>query len=738
MRKFKVTLTTNNNSGPFDIYYVSNNESTLAPLVTGSYATNITAAQLLSGVEIQADYGVSSINVFNLKDTCNNFASIARTPLVNPFECVNYLVKNNSTSTVTIQYTDCRGNIQTITVGPGGSGSFAGIPGSATVTSGDPNAVIILPDPQYCKFYNISNSCSDISTDIRYIDCNGIRASISLPPNTTTLIKGIQGTLYHVGGNCGIPPRIIPTVDPNIPQGNCTIYRATNKCNNTNIIVKYTDCENEVQTLDLPAGSSQNFTSLFDKYECISGNCSCLSVVTQTSTCGFNFSIAPYTPPTPVKKSPTYTINPSSLKMKESSSITASIGTTDVSDGTTIYWSLVFGTAQANDFTTPSTGSFTISSSKASFIITTKEDFTTESTTDETFSIRLFASASRNANEKLGEDSRTIAIEDSSKNLIPSRSYEIIATDPNSYTYSYTDNQVSIPPDRSSSQNYTGQDRGILYLFNRRIDHSYNYYINGRVARGAKMASAAFPPLNFPHKAVPTLNPSASSMRFTSSVNLSGSPTSISFTGGSQRAYPINQSILTFDNEIKNTEPNPLYVYQKITRNGGTTRVYYVSRTSTYSITGSIPFSFKGDDTQDNPGFPFFEDDQAGPSVFRIAGVLEKSTTPSNASSWQYITHTTGSLIGNPYDQNLDDKFKYNQQESTVWFDSTMNSEVQMNLAFSSSVSLTSGSFVRFTLYWIDLCGAYYGNNVDGRASKGLTWTIGPNSRFEIKDNTLY
>jgi hypothetical protein len=67
-----------------------------------------------------------------------------------------------------------------------------------------------------------------------------------------------------------------------------------------------------------------------------------------------------------------------------------------------------------------------------------------------------------------------------------------------------------------------------------------------------------------------------------------------------------------------------------------------------------------------------------------------------------------------------------------------MDSDVQMNLAFSSSVSLDTGQFVRFTLYWIDLCGAYYGSNVDGRASKGLNWTIGPNSRFEIKDNQTY
>ena len=734
MRKFKVTLTTNNNSGPFDIYYVSNNESVLAPLVTGSYATNITANQLLSGVDIQADYGVSSINVFNLKDTCNNIASITQTPEVNPFECIAYLVKNNSISSVTIQYTDCDGNIQTITIGPGGSGSFSGLLDSATVISGDPNAVIIYPDPQYCKFYKISNPCPDISIDIKYVDCNGKRISISIPPNTTTLVKGISGTLYNSGGNCGIDIPIDPIEDPDIPQGKCTTYKAINKCDNTNIIVKYTDCENEVQTLDLPAGSTQTFTSLFNKYECISGNCSCLSIVTPISTCGFDFSIATYTPPPPIIPEPKYILTPTALTMNEGSSITVNIATENVADGTSLYWGIFFYTGTSGDLDTPSTGTVTIDKGKASFTITAKADLITESNGDQTIFARLFPTSDRNYSDMLAE-SKAISIKDTSQAPIP-KIYEVIATDPNSYTYSYTANQVSIPPNRFSfPASYIGQDRGILFA--RSANHSYYYSKNGVNQPASSMASAAFLPITFPHRTVPRLNPSASSMRFTSSVYPLGNPTAIDISGGSQRVYPINQSILTFDNEIKNSEPVPT-VYQKITRNGGSTRVYYVPRPSTYSITGSIPFSFKGDDTQDNPGFPNFENDQAGPSVFRIAGVLEKSTTPNNNESWQYITHTTGSLIGNPYQQNKDDKFKYNQEESTVWFDFRMNSEVQMNLAFSSSVSLTTGDNVRFTLYWIDLRGAYYGSNVDGRASKGLNWTIGPNSRFEIKDNTTY
>ena len=731
MRKFKVTLTTNNNSGPFDIYYVSNNESVLAPLVTGSYATNITANQLLSGVDIQADYGVSSINVFNLKDTCNNIASITQTPEVNPFECIAYLVKNNSISSVTIQYTDCSGNIQTITIGPGGSGSFNGLLDSATVISGDPNAVIIYPDPQYCRFYNISNLCPDIFVDIKYIDCNGKRISISIPPNTTTLVKGISGTLYNSGGNCGIDPSIIPTVDPNAPQGECTIYKAVNKCDNTNIIVKYTDCENEVQTLDLPAGSTQTFTSLFNKYECISGNCSCLSVVTQTSTCGFDFSIATYTPPTPVVPTPKYTLTPTALTMNEGSSITVNIATENVADGTSLYWGIFFYTGTSGDLDTPSTGTVTIDKGKASFTITAKADLITEPNGDQTIFARLFPTSDRNYNDMLAE-SKAISIKDTSQAPIP-KIYEVIATDPNSYTYSYTDNQVSIPPYIPCSPNTTlGQDRG--FLFARSANHKYSYFKNAVAQSSVAMASVAFAPSTFPHRTVPGLNPSTTSMRFTSSAYLTSLSPEITFSGGDQRTYPINQSILTFDNIIKNSEPIPT-VYQTLTVRNGEMRAYFVPRTSTYSITGSIPFSFRGDDTQDDPALV---SDQAGPSVFRIAGILEKSTTQNNELSWQYITHTTGSLIGNPYGQIPDTRFKYNQQESTVWFDFKMDSDVQMNLAFQSSVSLDAGEYVRFTLYWIDLCGAFYGLNVDGRASKSLTWNIGYNSRFEIKDNQTY
>ena len=574
------------------------------------------------------------------------------------------------------------------------------------------------------KFYNISNPCPDISVDIKYVDCNGKRISISIPPNTTTLVKGISGTLYNSGGNCGIGIGIDPIEDPDIPQGECTIYKAINKCDNTNIIVKYTDCENEVQTLDLPAGSTQTFTSLFNKYECISGDCSCLSIVTPISTCGFDFSIATYTPPAPVIPDPEYTLTPTKLEIDEGSSVTINIATKNVDSGTTLYWGI---SGLAGDFDTPLTGTVTTDANgKASFIITAKADNITDGNKS------IFAFLNNSSRNIILTSSKTILIRDTSKTPDPII-YEIIATDPNSYTYSYTDNQVSIPPYfLSNPSTRIGQER---LFFLPRISHSYVYTRSGVKQSSKSMASAFFEPNQFPHKDVYGLNPTTTQMRFTSSLYLSGTGAPLqTFSGGAQRVYPINNQILTFGNIITNTE-TANYIYDKLPDSVGGMYRYYVPRTSTYSITGSIPFSFKGDDTQN---YGFFFNDQAGPAVFRIAGVLEKSSTTNNPTSWQYITHTTSSLIGNPLKQNTDSIFKYNQQESTFWFDSAMKSEVNLNLAFSSSVSLTSGEFVRFTLYWIDLRGVFYGSTVDGRASKQSNWTVGPNSRFSIKDNTTY
>jgi hypothetical protein len=73
MKRFTVTLTKNNLSGPFDIYY---NGTILANLEAGGSATNISAATLSSGVSITTGDNATTIDLLNLKETCNNVISV--------------------------------------------------------------------------------------------------------------------------------------------------------------------------------------------------------------------------------------------------------------------------------------------------------------------------------------------------------------------------------------------------------------------------------------------------------------------------------------------------------------------------------------------------------------------------------------------------------------------------------------------------------------------------------------
>jgi hypothetical protein len=69
MKRYTVTLTTNNLSGPFNIYY---NDNIIADLEIGGNASNIPASTLMSGVSILVGDNVTNISLLNLKNNCNN------------------------------------------------------------------------------------------------------------------------------------------------------------------------------------------------------------------------------------------------------------------------------------------------------------------------------------------------------------------------------------------------------------------------------------------------------------------------------------------------------------------------------------------------------------------------------------------------------------------------------------------------------------------------------------------
>ena len=89
-------------------------------------------------------------------------------------------------------------------------------------------------------------------------------------------------------------------------------------------------------------------------------------------------------PPPP----PTYSVSQSTTSINEGSSVTYAVTTTDVADGTTLYWSLS-GTATASDFNPASlTGSFTITNNTGAFSVTAATDSVTDPAETFTASVR--------------------------------------------------------------------------------------------------------------------------------------------------------------------------------------------------------------------------------------------------------------------------------------------------------------------------------------------------------------
>lgn len=80
---------------------------------------------------------------------------------------------------------------------------------------------------------------------------------------------------------------------------------------------------------------------------------------------------------------PTYTITPASSSVDEGNSLTFNISTTNVSNGTVLYWTL----SDITQFNVGS-GSVTINNNAGSFTVTPKTDFTTEGSTNFSASLR--------------------------------------------------------------------------------------------------------------------------------------------------------------------------------------------------------------------------------------------------------------------------------------------------------------------------------------------------------------
>lgn len=790
MREFTVYLTNDNKSGPFDIYYTSEGIGYLAPLVAGNYATNITSASLGVGINILADYGVSNISVVNTKETCNSIKELPQTSSVNPFQCIRYVSTNNCTEPQTIQYTDCSGVTQTITVNVGTPQYYYAIVNTPTVTSANPDCVVTTPDPSKCKYYKMSNSCSDIDISIKYIDCSGnIQTSIITALNTIRYYA-LENTTYINSGNnnCSTSPEEEP--DPNNPQGECTDLEASNSCSGK-IIIKYIDCNGEMQTLDILGNASKlPFSSLDGNYTCIDGPCECLIVTKQAppySPCSFGFNITPVSvyqylipksnklyiayDPTPygacnlisneyiigysskqtisvndilysdpeltipyvVNKSSyqsatetlsstkyvistdttglistvqlcssttgpsTFQISPSANNIDEGSPLTLTVTTTNVANST-LYWKVNPILPAINDDFVALEGTVSITSNSGTFTVTPKSD--TFYDLGETFKVELYLTPERDV-LKATTDSITIN----------NKTIGFVAATNNSFGYTYSGNVRATSPSLISANTSPSNFR-------------YSWNINGILQDNTKaMASEKIAGSSWRYNAVSGLN---ATTKTSSLTDKNGTTTNTWNTDNSRNQQVYGFELLNFNNKIQNSGnfnqvPNKSY------------NAFLVPENGTYNIKGTIPFKFTGNDTL------------AGPSVFRIVGIAEKTLYPGNESSWTYVTHTT--LSPQFSFANFENAFiKHNTSESIIWFDSlpnisNPNTNYEManrfadyNLVLNNSSTLAANYWVRFKLYWIDLSSVYYTTapSENYLAANYIQWSVGSYSSFEI------
>ena len=277
------------------------------------------------------------------------------------------------------------------------------------------------------------------------------------------------------------------------------------------------------------------------------------------------------------------------------------------------------------------------------------------------------------------------------------------AATPASYRYEYiTQNADAIPPSIVPDSD----------------PNVYTWYKNGNIQSGVAMASTVVVASNWIHESVSGLSIAPIAMNMTWSGGIRNYDFAGRITDEYRKVYGFD--LLTFSStgsaDLYNNElsPNTFAPINNV-------YMYKVPRTSNYVISGSMRFGLLGHDADE------------GPSVFRIVGIVESSTTPEDNSSWTYVAHTRLTPVGNPFTSN-GEAIAYNRNESAIWFDFDMASLVKFDLKLSTIASLTEGTYVRFRLYWIDMS-TFHIQQVGAFAANYLVFTIDSNSIFEIYDN---
>lgn len=131
---------------------------------------------------------------------------------------------------------------------------------------------------------------------------------------------------------------------------------------------------------------------------------------------------------------PTYSVSPAANNVNEGSSLTFNVTTTNVSNGTTLYWTVT----NAGDFGT-SSGSFTINSDAGSFSVTPTADTTTEGA--ETFQAQIRTGSTSGT---IVDTSTSVTINDTSQTPAFNPDYTITVTNSgNNYLFTGSDRSGS-------------------------------------------------------------------------------------------------------------------------------------------------------------------------------------------------------------------------------------------------------------------------------------------------------
>lgn len=274
----------------------------------------------------------------------------------------------------------------------------------------------------------------------------------------------------------------------------------------------------------------------------------------------------------------------------------------------------------------------------------------------------------------------------------------------NSVKYEYLGNSAAVSIDQQATN--TSATSGYYYTFN-----------GSQVfTTGIPISTAVFPSSAWLYSGISASFGHAEYYTASDGVSIIDSGTAPNSTAGSYvNAYGIDGIEYPFNGDPGSyfTEANSAAYSQY-----GNFWYYQIQRTSTYFISSSMQFSFRVHSVP------------AGPELFKIIGVVEKSSNIADPTSWKYVASTTMSPVATP---NNGGTVGYNIQDSSFFYDDSagvgMNSDWTFNLNIpGTSVSLSAGDNVRLKFYMLSLYN-YFGH------ANYLKFEFHAGSTFQIYDS---